>query len=56
MPYRHNFLVGIKDSFTLFSLPGQGPGRAVVLPPVSALASAFASASAAALANVKVLR
>ena len=37
-----------------FSSPGQSPGRAIVLSPASALASASASVSA--LANVKVLR
>ena len=35
----------------LFSLPGRSPGRAIVLPPASALVSALAGA---ALANVKV--
>ena len=37
----------------LFSSPGQSPGRAIVLPPASALAAASAAASA--LANVKFL-
>ena len=32
----------------LFSSPGRSPGRAIVLPPASALALALASASAAA--------
>ena len=36
----------------IFSSPGQSPGRALVLPPASALASVLA----AALANVKILR
>ena len=39
----------------LFSSPGQSPGRAIVLPPASALALAAASAAASALANVKFL-
>ena len=40
----------------IFSSPGRGPGRVIVLPPASALSSASAAASAAAsaLANVKV--
>ena len=37
----------------IFSSPGQSPGRAIVLPPATALVSVLA---AAALANVKVLR
>ena len=32
----------------IFSSPGQSPGRAIVLPPASALASAAAAAAAAA--------
>ena len=40
----------------LFSLHGQSPGRAIVLPPALAFALALALAAALALANVKVLR
>ena len=36
---------------TVFSSPGQSPGRAIVLPPASALALASASAAASALAK-----
>ena len=50
----HNICLGAelvpKLSFSLlFSLPGQSPGRAIVLPP--ALALALASGAAAALAK-----
>ena len=40
-------------SFSLLTSPGQSPGRAIVLPPASALvlASALAAASASALAK-----
>ena len=38
-----------------FSSPGRSPGRAIVLPPASALALALALASALALAAVSAL-
>ena len=44
-----SMVVGMYIFQFLFSSPGRSPGRAIVLPPASALASA-----AAALANVKV--
>ena len=37
--------------YFIFSSPGQSPGRAVVLPPASALASALVLAVASALAK-----
>ena len=51
---------GGQASFRIISSPGRSPGRAIVLPPASALALALASALASAasvasaLANVKV--
>ena len=50
----YDIYLSSKELFrTVFSSPGQSPGRAIVLPPASALALALAGASA--LANVKVL-
>ena len=40
----------------LFSLPGRSPGRAIVLPPASALALAPALAAASALAKSLTLK
>ena len=40
-------------SQTIFSSPGQSPGRAIVLPPASALASVLALAAAAVPALAK---
>ena len=45
-----NTLRGSNSAIFIFSLPGQSPGRAIILPPASALASALASASVLALA------
>ena len=40
----------------IFSSPGQSPGRAIVLPPASALSLASALASVAALAKTLTLK
>ena len=39
----------------IFRLPGQSPGRAIVLPPASALVSALAAALSAALSAASAL-
>ena len=43
---RRNLGFGASFPKAYFSLPGQSPGRAIVLPPPSALASVLVSASA----------
>ena len=46
MCYQEKKIYGKKDFFSFFSSPGQSPGRAIVLPPASALGSALAAAAA----------
>ena len=43
-------------NLSFISLPGQSPGRAIVLPPASALALGLASAAALALAKSLTLK
>ena len=39
-------VIGSVNFYRIFSSPGRSPGRAIVLPPASALAFALAAASA----------